>query len=121
MDYFFFHISEKYLQLKTSICYGKFLVHPIQVPGSTYCGDVFQTTYTSKDMCITLKGIGKILFVSVFRILPICKFLNFTVVFFRKKINPKFAYNFPSERVNFSLVHRTHIPIHSFCRTLSSS
>ena len=32
-------------------------------------------------MYLTLKGIGKILFVSVVRILLICKFLNFTAVF----------------------------------------
>ena len=37
-----------------------------------------------KDMYITLKGIGKILFVSVLKILLICKFLNFTVVVIKK-------------------------------------
>ena len=37
-----------------------------------------------KDMYITLKGIGKILFVSVLRILLICKFLNFTAAFTKK-------------------------------------
>ena len=33
---------------KKSICQGIFLVHPIQVTRSTYCGIVFQTMYTSK-------------------------------------------------------------------------
>ena len=37
-----------------------------------------------KDMYITLKGIGKILFVSVLRILLICKFLNFKAAFTKK-------------------------------------
>ena len=37
-----------------------------------------------KDMYITLKGIGKILFVSVLRILLICKFRNFTAAFTKK-------------------------------------
>ena len=37
-----------------------------------------------KDKYITLKGIGKILFVSVLKILLICKFLNFTVVVIKK-------------------------------------
>ena len=37
-----------------------------------------------KDMYITLKGIGKILFVSVLRILLICKFLNVTAAFTEK-------------------------------------
>ena len=37
-----------------------------------------------KDMYITLKGIEKILFVSVLKILLICKSLNFTVVFTKK-------------------------------------
>ena len=32
---------------KKSICQRIFLVHPIQVTGSTYCGIFFQTTYTS--------------------------------------------------------------------------
>ena len=63
-------------------------------------------------MYVTLRGIGKILFVSVLRILLICKFLNFTAVFTKKK-NPKFAYNFPYGKVNFSLIHPTHITIHS--------
>ena len=34
-----------------------------------------------KNMYITLKGIGKILFVSVLKIFLICKFLNFTAHF----------------------------------------
>ena len=68
-----------------------------------------------RDMYITLKDSGKVLFVSVFRILLICKFLNFTVVFTNKKENfPKFAFNFLCGKVNFSLIHRTHITIHSF-------
>ena len=35
-------------------------------------------------MSITLKGIGKIMFVSVLQILLICKFLNFTAAFTEK-------------------------------------
>ena len=35
-------------------------------------------------MYITLKSIGKILFVSDLRILPICKFLNFMATFTKK-------------------------------------
>ena len=32
-----------------------------------------------------------------------------------KKLNfPKFAFNFPCDKVNFRLTHRTHITIHSF-------
>ena len=34
---------------------------------------------------------------------------------------PKFAYNFPGEKVNFSLTDPTHTTIHSFCKTLLSS
>ena len=37
-----------------------------------------------KDKYITLKGIGKILFLSASRILLICKFLNFTAVCTKK-------------------------------------
>ena len=66
-----------------------------------------------KYMHITLKEIGKILFVSVLRILLICKFLNFTAVFIRKKRSnfSKFAYSFTCKKVNFSLIHPTHITI----------
>ena len=46
-------------------------------------------------MVITLKGTGKILFVSVLRILQICKFLNFTTVFTKKNKN------FQSLHINF--------------------
>ena len=46
-----------------------------------------------KDVYITLKGkgIGKILFISVLRILLICKFLNFTAAF-TEKIKPSKVY-----------------------------
>ena len=38
-----------------------------------------------------------------------------------KRLNfPKFAFNFPCERGNFSLIHRAHITIHSLWRTLLS-
>ena len=37
-----------------------------------------------KDMCITLKEIGKILFMSLLRIMLICKFLNFKAAFPKK-------------------------------------
>ena len=63
-------------------------------------GNIFGSPYTSnqiyllrncfsnyvylKDMPITLKGIGKILFVSVLRIFLICKFLNFMAAFTKK-------------------------------------
>ena len=67
-----------------------------------------------KDTYTTLKGIGKILFVSVLRILLICKFLNFTADSLKKLNFPKFVFNFPCEKGNFSLIHRTHITIHSF-------
>ena len=68
-----------------------------------------------KDMYITLKGIGKILFVSVSRILLMGKFQNFTTTFNKKNLNfPKFSFNFPHEKVNFSLIYRTHITIQSY-------
>ena len=41
-------------------------------------------------MCITLKEIGKILFALVLRILPICKVLNLTSDFKKKKKNQTF-------------------------------
>ena len=67
-----------------------------------------------KDTYMTLKSIGKILFVSVLRILLICKFLNFTAVFTKKLDFPKFAFSCPCEKGSFSLIHQTHITIHSF-------
>ena len=47
-------------------------------------GNCFSTYIYLKDMYITLKGIGKTLFVSVLRILLISKFLNFTAAFTKK-------------------------------------
>ena len=62
-----------------------------------------------KDMYITLKGIGKSLFVSVLKMLLKCKWLNFAAVFTKKRLNfPKFAFNFPCEKNHFSLINRTH-------------
>ena len=51
IDYFFFFISEKYLQFrkkKKRIYQRQFFVHSIQVTGSTYSEIVFQTMYTSR-------------------------------------------------------------------------
>ena len=78
-----------------------------------------------KDTYITLNRNGKILFVSVLRILLSCKFLNFTNFYkflpsLKKLKFPKFAHNFPCEKVNFSVIHPTHITIHSFQKTLLS-
>ena len=64
-------------------------------------------------MSITLKGIRKILFRLVLRILLIHN--RFATVFTKKDLNfPKFTYNFPCEKVNFSPIHPIHITIHSF-------
>ena len=73
-------------------------------------------------MYMSLKGIGKILFVSVLRILLICKTLNFMAGFTKKKLKfPKFAFNFLCGKVNFSLTDWTRTTIHSFWRSLLSS
>ena len=60
-----------------------------------------------KDMYITLKRIGKILFGCMLRILLICKFLKFTTVFTKKLNFPKFVSNTLCEKVNFSLIQPT--------------
>ena len=49
-----------------------------------FLGNCFSNYVYLKDMYITLKGIGKILFVSVLRILLICIFLDFTAAFTKK-------------------------------------
>ena len=46
--FFIFQKSTFNLEKKKSICLRKFLVHPKQVTGSSYCGIVFQTMYFSK-------------------------------------------------------------------------
>ena len=73
MDYFFFFMFQIItfnLEKNKSICKGKFLIHPIQVTGSTYCGIVFQTMYTPQryvhklaknlknSVCISVKNFG---------------------------------------------------------------
>ena len=58
------------------------MVHTIQ---ETYLlRDCFSSYVYLKDMYITLKGIGKILFVWMLRILLICKILKFLAVFTKK-------------------------------------
>ena len=87
-----------------SICSGKFLVFPVQVTGCMFTTKLF-LKLCLKDMYIILKGIAKIQFISILKILIIFKFLNFTA-FFTKKIDlnfPKFAFNCPCEKVNFTL------------------
>ena len=61
---------------------------------------------------ITLKGIRKIVIVSVLRILLICKFLKLTIIVAKEKLNfPKFVYNFSYGKVNISTIHPTHITL----------
>ena len=64
-------------------------------------------------MYITLKGTGKIPFVSVLRILLICKFLNIMAVFTEKF--SKFPNNFPCKKVNLILMHPTHCSFEEHC------
>ena len=75
------------LFMRKSICQGRenCLVHYIQVTGYTFYRIVFQTMYASKiGMYLSLKGIGKILLVSVLRILLISKTLKFRATFNNK-------------------------------------
>ena len=70
--------------IRKSICQGELFgsLHTskwIYIPQNCFSNYVYL-----KDMCMNLKGIGKILFVSVLRILIICKTLNFTAVFTKK-------------------------------------
>ena len=105
MDYyFFFCISEKYLQFRRKQKHllkknfgSSHTSNQIYLP--TNC---FSYYAYLKDMYITLKRVEKILFVSVLRILLICKILNFTAVFTKKNF-PKSAYNSPCWKVNFCL------------------
>ena len=60
-------------------------------------------------MHITLKGIGKNLFVLVLRILLICKFQSFATAFTKKNKLPEFAYNFSCEKVILSQIQPIHI------------
>ena len=72
------------LFIRKSICREKFF-------GSLYTSNqiyLLQNCFSNyaylKDMYLSLKGIRKILFVSVLRILLICKTLNFTTTFTNK-------------------------------------
>ena len=80
MDYHFsfLHISEKHKKFTEK--------------QKHFAREIFTSSHTSnriyiylKDMYITLKEIGEIFFVSVLRILLICKFLNFIAVFTKKE------------------------------------
>ena len=96
---FFFCISEKYLQFRKK----QLLLR--EIFGLPHASNGFSNYTYLKHMYITLKGIGKNLFVSILRILVICKFLNFMVDFTKRNLNfSKLAYNFPCGKVNFSLI-----------------
>ena len=71
------------------------------------CRIIFQTI--PQRYVHNLKRNWKNLFVSVLRILLICTFLNFIAVFTKKQ-----TFQSLHKSVNFSLIHPTHITIHSF-------
>ena len=115
---------------KTKHLLGKMFGSPHTSNGNYLLRNCFSNYVYLKDTYITLKGIWKILFRSVLRILLICKFPNITAVMFTEnfhffqfslnKINfPKFVYNFSCEKANFSLIHPTHITIQSYIQTNS--
>ena len=83
---FLFYISEKYLKLKKKQkhLFGRIFGSPHTSNLIYILRNCFSYYAYLKDMYMTLKGIGKILFASVLRILLICKSLNFTVVFTKK-------------------------------------
>ena len=67
--------------------------------------ELFFKLRVSQDMFIILQGIGKILFVSVLKI---------NGRLHKQKLNfSEFAQNFSCEKVNFNLIHPTHVTIHS--------
>ena len=72
--YFFFYISEKYLQFrkKQKHLLGKTFGSPHTSNQVYLLQNYFSNYVYLKDMYITLKGIEKTLFVSVLRILLIC-------------------------------------------------
>ena len=73
--------------------------------GLPHASNGFSNYTYLKHMYITLKGIGKNLFVSVLRILVICKCLSFMVDFTKRNLNfSKLAHNFACGKVNFSLI-----------------
>ena len=72
------------LFIRKSICQGK-LFGSLHTSNRIYLlRNCFSNYVYLKDMYMSLKGIGKILFVSVLRILLICKTLNFTATFTNK-------------------------------------
>ena len=108
MDYFFFYFSEKHLQFRKK---SKAFVREN--------GEIFGSPQASnqiflKDMYITLKGLEKILFVLLLRIVLMYNFLNFPAVFTKKKFSLKLAYNFPCEKVNFSQYIQLILPFIDF-------
>ena len=94
--FFFIYISEKYLQFRKiqKHLFSKIFGSPHTRNRIYFLLNCFSNCGYLKDMCITLKGVGKILFGSVLIILLISKFLNFTVTFSLKKIE------FQCENVN---------------------
>ena len=72
------------LFMRKSICQGK-LFGSLHTSNWIYLLRSYFSNYVYlKDMYLNLKGIRKILFVSVLRILLICKTLNFTATFTNK-------------------------------------
>ena len=71
-------------------------------------------------MYITLKGIGKTMFVSMLRILLIRETLNFTAAFTKKKLSFQNLHSIFRVRQLISvsyyevILYRNHITIHSF-------
>ena len=82
----FLYISEKYLQFrKEQNHFLGTIFGSLHTNNQIYLlRNCFSNYLYPKDMYITLKGIGKILFVLVLKVFLICKFLNFTAVVTKK-------------------------------------
>ena len=100
-------------QILIAMSYIYIQVQPIQQDTSNRIYLLPDCFYVNLDLYITLKGTGKIPFVSVLRILLICKFLNIMAVFTEKF--SKFPNNFPCKKVNLILMHPTHCSFEEHC------
>ena len=118
MDYYFlFYISRKYLQFRKKL--KAFVKEIFDSPHTSNRINLPRNCFSNylylKDMYITLKEIEKILFVLV---LEFCSSVNFETSWpssLNKNLNfSKFSYNFPCEKVNFSLIDPFILPFIAF-------
>ena len=121
MDYFF-RCQKSSFNVENNKCLCQRNSFLYRVTGSTCSRVIFRAVFISRIYTKLWKELEKFNLYQSSQFCYIYKFLNFMEIFPKKELKlSKLEYYYFCGKVNFSVMHPTHITIYSFWRTMLSS